>query len=231
MNTSDQPKGRLEEFFRDHKEAWDTHEPSDRIWMNIARKLDEETYLPATKPSPSETITIRLHKRTLWRAAAAVAVFVSSFSIYQWSAAPLMPLRDTPIEIVAQNEEEAANIQTSSANKTTTKLPKHVRQELKEAETYYASLVSQKQAEIKAHLVQTDEMDTDLALALDELDQMYKELKKELPQTLEQDRIVGMMIENLQKRVELLNRQLQVLQKIEQMKTSQTNGTNEKVAI
>ncbi len=97
-------------------------------------------------------------------------------------------------------------------------------EELIQVEKYYSEMIQQKMSEIKlaSDKVQLDNME--LAKELETLDQMYLKLKDDLAVNENNERLINAMIRNLQLRVEILNRQLKILEQL-------TNYENEGVAI
>jgi hypothetical protein len=55
------------------------------------------------------------------------------------------------------------------------------------------------------------------------LDSSYTQLKKQLYTTPNTDKVMGAMIQNLQLRIEVLNRQLEVLQRVEKLQKQQNS--------
>ena len=91
-----------------------------------------------------------------------------------------------------------------------------VNQQLLEAESFYTSLISQKKDEVlklSKELSLGDEFENEI----NNLDSMYNVLKDNLKNGNEEN-VVDAMILNLQLRIELLNRQLSIIQSIENSK-------------
>lgn len=86
--------------------------------------------------------------------------------------------------------------------------------ELREVEGYYTQLISQKRAEIKNVIAQKGLADVDLLEDMEQLDQMYIKLKKDLKRNQNDERVINAMIQNLQLRVEILTKQLRILERI-----------------
>lgn len=92
-------------------------------------------------------------------------------------------------------------------------------EEFIQAEDYYVSLIAQKRQAIKEQL--TPEQHEQFLVEIDQLDSMYVELKKTYQTNASNDRVMDAMINNLQLRLDILNRQLDILQNIK-------NQNNEK---
>ncbi len=93
----------------------------------------------------------------------------------------------------------------------------------KDVEDYYFSLIENKQQQIMLFVSQHPELDDRLINDIDRLDSSYAELKKKLVKGPD-ERIIDAMVVNLQTRIELLNHQLSVLERIKNFK-DQTNET------
>lgn len=86
--------------------------------------------------------------------------------------------------------------------------------ELKEVETYYAQLIGKKRAEIELVIERKGLGDVELLKDMEQLDAMYLKLKKDLKRNQNDERLINAMIQNLQLRVEILNKQLKILERI-----------------
>lgn len=85
-------------------------------------------------------------------------------------------------------------------------------EEFTQAEDYYVKLISQKRQAIKEEL--TPKQQEQFLAEIDQLDSMYLELKKTYQTNASNDRVMDAMISNLQLRLDILNRQLDILQNI-----------------
>ncbi|WP_422359891.1 hypothetical protein [Reichenbachiella sp.] len=86
--------------------------------------------------------------------------------------------------------------------------------ELREVEGYYTQLISQKRSEIKSVIDKKGLTDVELLKDMEQLDSMYAKLKKDLKRNQNDERLINAMIQNLQLRVEILNKQLRILERI-----------------
>ena len=85
-------------------------------------------------------------------------------------------------------------------------------QEFVQAEDYYVTMINQRKDLIKQQLTADQE-----ALFLDEINQldgMYLELKETYQANASNERVVDAMINNLQLRLDILNRQVEILENI-----------------
>ncbi len=93
-----------------------------------------------------------------------------------------------------------------------------------DVETFYINEIETKQSLIIQFVADNPELDKDLLGEIDQLDSTYQVLKSaaEIGQS---ERILDAMVLNLQMRIDILNQQLEVLEKIKNIKE------NEKVSI
>ncbi len=91
-------------------------------------------------------------------------------------------------------------------------------QEFKAADSYYTSLINQKKAEIEAFQLAHVNLEDEFLADVNKLDSMYLELKSELENFQYNEKLMDAVIRNLQLRVEILNQQINLLQKIQTMK-------------
>ncbi len=135
-----------------------------------------------------EVKEIKISKsHTLWRAAAVILLLLTSWLVF---------------EKVKQGDGVDKNIEISKLNP-----------QLEEAETFYLSLIDQKRNEILS-LGDKYNLGADFSGEINTLDSMYMVLKKDMINGSEEN-LVDAMIVNLQLRIEVLNRQLSIIQSIE----------------
>ena len=97
-------------------------------------------------------------------------------------------------------------------------------EEFREAEDYYVQLINLRKEEIQAQL--SPEQNAELLTEIDQLDNLYIELKKTYQTNAANDRVIDAMINNLQLRLDILNKQLEILEKIKGEK-NESESTNE----
>ena len=88
-----------------------------------------------------------------------------------------------------------------------------------EVETYYLSVIQQKQKERSAYDLKKLGVAKDFSGELSKLDSSYVLLKKELSTNPNKQPVIDAMVQNLQIRISILNQQLEVLNRIKQVKT------------
>lgn len=90
--------------------------------------------------------------------------------------------------------------------------------EIEEAEVYYASLISLKSSEIKEIAKEFPEVSADFNAELDTLDNLYGQLRMDFRKNSQEGLVADEMIRNLQLRVEVLNKQLDLLNQLKNYK-------------
>ena len=85
-------------------------------------------------------------------------------------------------------------------------------QEFVDAEDYYVTMINQRKELIREHL--SPEEEKAFLTEINDLDAMYLELKETYQSNASSERVMDAMINNLQLRLAILNRQLEILEKI-----------------
>jgi len=86
--------------------------------------------------------------------------------------------------------------------------------ELAETEQFYIQQIQLKQQEIRQYNFTDAEFEADLQ----QLEELYSQLKTDLVQSGNSEQVLSAMIQNLQLRSEILNRQIEILEQIQQFK-------------
>lgn len=191
-------KDKLKNFVQEHREAFDTFEPRAELWQEICQEL------PAARKE-AKVIKISFGQRASFSAdalfmrvaAAIVLLFACGLTLF----------------LMKQNTPKAANtIAATSQNRL-----QNISPEIVEVEAYYTSQIQEKKSELSAYDLKLLGLNSDAGIdqELARLDSSYTQLKQELYTTPNTDLVVEAMIQNLQIRIEVLNRQLEVLQKME----------------
>ena len=84
--------------------------------------------------------------------------------------------------------------------------------ELAETEQFYIQQIQLKQQEIRQYNFTDTEFETDLQ----QLEELYDQLKTDLVQSGNNEQVLSAMIQNLQLRSEILNRQIEILEQLQQ---------------
>ncbi|WP_242923522.1 hypothetical protein [Pontibacter liquoris] len=191
-------KDKLKEFVQEHRDEFDRFEPRAELWQEICPEL------PAAGKE-AKVINIKFGER---------ASFSADFLFMRIAAAILLLFAcGLTLFLTKHNTPQATQtIAFTSQNKLQKIAP-----EIVEVEAYYASQIQEKKSELSEYDLKVLGMSSDAGIdkELARLDSSYTQLKKELYTTPNTDRVVEAMIQNLQIRIEVLNRQLEVLQKIE----------------
>ena len=86
--------------------------------------------------------------------------------------------------------------------------------EFEQVEQYYIQLISEKKAQVAGH---TDSnLSREFLLEVERLDQMYAQLKQTYKSQNSSDRVSDLMIKNLQLRIEILNKQVKILNELKE---------------
>jgi hypothetical protein len=196
----------LEKYLKNHQNNlqnsfdWNNEEA---LWAKIEAKLDEKESESNPKQSimlgnsPKNPKGITITYKNLWRAAAVIAFFVLGYAALRYD--------------FRGKGEEQASVEIKKINP-----------ELAEVEVYYTSLIDQKRKELKEiNPAAYDEFEKDFA----KLDSAYQQLRKDFKKSPNQEQVSNAMIQNLRLRIEILERQIEILEKINQPQNIQSNET------
>lgn len=229
-----QPEMALEDFIRQNQEEFSELEAPNNLWANIEEKLVEkeeeqgsqmesfitlhqselelfdapeglwdkiEQELPK-EAKQEKVFTIRYTQKTLLRVAAVILLMITT----GLGILINFPNDATPVAL----ETEIPDMESISP-------------ELAEAEAFYTTQINAKKEEIQVYLTDNPEVDSEFQQGIEQLDSMYVSLKEELYQGNDSEKIMDAMIQNLQTRIEILNRQLEILKRIKELKNEKTN--------
>ncbi len=198
-------KDRLEEFVSENREAFDVFEPRPELWQEICQEL------PKTKKETTKVIKFN---------------FGDSFSfsgdlVFMRVAAAVVLLLGCALTFILtkQNVPNTANTLAAA-----TEVPlNRIAPEMVEVEAYYTSQIEAKKNQLSEYDLKVLGLDKDQEIdqELERLNNSYLQLKKELYTTPNTDKVMDAMIQNLQLRIRVLNRQLEILQKVEQLQQQQ----------
>jgi hypothetical protein len=208
-------KDKLERFVRDNRELFDTEELSDELWQKISTKLPvvepknlktaaivhpEEWALENESPRHTKTNPVAFGqsqnlywKGFNWRIAASILLVVGLGSVYY---------ANRQYQVVEQPEIALADLQV--AKQLTT----------------YSRLIEDKRIELQQITTSDPALYQNFAKELDQLEASYQNLRSDLPQNPNQEVVIKAMIENLQWQINLLNQQLDIIQRIKQSKNN-----------
>ncbi|MFT3824625.1 MAG: hypothetical protein QM731_11920 [Chitinophagaceae bacterium] len=195
---------RLEQFIRNNRESFDDAEPGDQLWKKLEKQLQP----------PAEKGRVIAMKYLRWSVAAAVVV-LAGIGIFHLAS----PSKTVQPATTAQ--------QVNSEDSNTRKLIKEINPEQAEEVYHFTRLIELKQQELQQMGKDHPELYKQFVSDIFKLDSSYNSLKKELPDNPNREQLLEAMIMNLRLQTELLNRQLQVIQKVKQVKTN-GNESNSK---
>lgn len=188
---------KLKKFVSEHREEFDVFEPRPELWQHICHELTE-------KPKEAKVISIKFGDN---------ASFSANMLFMRIAAAIVLLLGcGLTLFMMKRNVAESGALATVSQPAVNSIAP-----ELAEVEAYYVSQIKEKKSELSEYdlkvlgLDEGQEIDAELA----RLDSSYIDLKKQLYTNPNTDEIMSAMIQNLQIRIRVLNRQLEVLQRLE----------------
>ncbi|NEM96824.1 hypothetical protein [Pontibacter burrus] len=206
-------KDRLKDFISEHREEFDVYEPRPELWQEICQQI------PAKRKEETKVIKFS---------------FGDSFSFsgdmaFMRVAAAVILLIGCGLTLWFTKH----NIPEGNYTLATTSKPaiQKIAPELTDIEAYYTSQLKHKKEELSAYDLKVLGLDEKRGIdrELARLDSSYIQLKKQLLTAPNTDKVMNAMIQNLQIRIEVLNRQLEVLQKIEtlQKQTTEEQLNNE----
>jgi hypothetical protein len=126
-----------------------------------------------------------------------------------WKVAAIIFIGATIALTIDKFQSNATNIQYAGYN-----------QELIDVELHYTNQISLKRVELESQLSEADKVAfmTDLK----DLDDMYAGLKMDLGDNQNNTKLISAMIQNLQIRLEILNKQLNILEQIKRTEQNET---------
>lgn len=179
----------LGKFIQNNRELFDNCEVSTGLWDKIDQALGKEII----HKNESDEIIIKFKKSSIsklkiWAMAATLILVVGYFSAFYLNNKS------------SSTEQIIANVAPQYGDKM----------------VQYTSLIESKRVEIKQIEMHDPEMYKEFASEIEKLNQDYKSLQIELSQTPNQEDLVRAMVQNLQVQLDILNRQLMIIEKIKQ---------------
>jgi hypothetical protein len=182
---------KLKQFVQGHREEFDSFEPRPDLWQDLSRQLDEQK---------KSSRVIPFFQRPVWRYAASIVLLIGiGYGLVQYGKSLVVtpPTASTEIPL------------------------KEFAPEMVEVESYYMSVIHEKQRERNAYDLQKLGLAKDFTGELGKLDSAYVQLKKQLTTNPNKQMVIDAMVRNLQIRIGILNQQLEVLNQIQEVKTTQ----------
>ena len=179
----------LEKFIQNNRETFNDCEAPAGLWDKIDKLLGEENI----QKSESDEIVIKFKKSSIsklkiWAMAASVLLVIGYLSVFY-----LNNKSDTTEQIIAEVAPQYGNKMIQ-----------------------YTSMIESKRVEIKQIETHDPEMYKEFASEIEKLNQDYKSLQTELSRTPNQEDLVKAMVQNLQVQLDILNRQLIIIEKVKQ---------------
>jgi hypothetical protein len=218
-------KDKLQRFVRDNREAFDVHEPSDDLWNRLSEKLPKTNEIvskntdevkAADKVSKEEKTPQIVHedyqnggsynpffsktwKNLNWRIAASIAL-VLGLGWFGYRINQNYGITEAP-EVALTDPGFAKQV------------------------SQYTQLIDTKRAELRQMTESDPALYKEFAVELDQLERSYQNLKSDLPKNPNQEVVIQAMIQNLQWQIDLLNQQLDIIQRIK----NKNNHANDKI--
>jgi hypothetical protein len=190
---------KLKKFVSENREDFDVFEPRPELWQHICHDLTE-------KPKEAKIISIKFGDSAIF----------SANMLFMRIAAAIVLLLGCGLTLFMMKRNVA---ETGTLAVATQPAVNNIAPELAEVEAYYVSQIKEKKSKLSEYdlkvlgLDEGQEIDAELA----RLDSSYIQLKKQLYTNPNTDEIMNALIQNLQIRIRVLNRQLEILQSLEQM--------------
>ena len=228
-------KNNLEDFINEHKEAFDTHEPSEALWSRIENKMG----------NPRQAKLVSMPVRKLMSAAAAIVIVAAAAFFYNKTkdSNVIMPgittakvspgINDSSLQQEKIGETAGENaLVTTPATDTSKTILTPIKTEAPEFASnsqtlesisseelvHYTRLVELKQAQIS--ILKKDEplLYKQFATDFSKIDKEYKDLKNQQLSHPSNEQLLEAMIQNLHVQSALLNRQLEIIKTINNSK-------------
>ena len=180
---------KLEQIIQNNREAFDNCEAPAGLWDKIDKSLRKEII----QNSEADEVVFKFKKSSIsrfksWAIAASILLVMSYLSVFY-----LNNKSDTIEQIIADVAPQYGNKMVQ-----------------------YTSLIESKREEIKQIETHDPVMYKEFATEIEKLNQDYQNLQTELSQTPNQEDLVKAMIQNLQVQLDILNRQLKIIEKVKE---------------
>jgi hypothetical protein len=192
MKNSSDKKDRLERFVRDNRDGFDTLLPQDSLWSQIESRLHNE--IPFVPENSKKKVRRLSNPYFDWRIAAGVFLALGIGFIFYLNQEYGLA-RDPRVAL---------------------KVPAYAREF-----NQYNVAIDQKREEIIRLAKNNPELYKDFSADLESLEKSYQSLRSNLPDAPNQEALLQAMVQNLQWQVDLLNQQLEILQRINKVKNEQ----------
>ncbi len=235
----------LENFMEQNKDAFNDYKPSAKLWDKLEADLKANNILLHKKAAVRK---LNMYK---WLAAASIILLVGG-AIFFFTTENIKTVQPSFVkQIVEPNTIEPAIIDTAKKYISTpiikeekfiakqplqNDLQKQDQEKIivkdiemmafNESKAHFAKLIAYKGNEIKKLAKNEPAVYKDFVKDINELNTSYKQLNKQLPITNNKSALINAMIYNLQIQIDLLNKQLIILNKIEKIKKIENYENN-----
>lgn len=144
-----------------------------------------------------------------WRAAASFLILLAASVYFVWN--------------LSGNKENDKFSEENFANQANSALFNELAPELSQAEFYYKQIIAQKFESMQAYPA-NPELKKNFAQDIAELDSAYLTMRTDLLESNGNEQVIAQMVENLQTRIELLSRQLKILETIKRKQEHVNKG-------
>ncbi len=237
----------IENFIHNNKDAFNDYEPSTNVWQNIQQQVTEAKLADTQKTTAKK---INFYK---WLAAASIALLVIVSVLFLSKNKKMVVANDvvktqkTPILkakknntdtlekeksiLLKQDEKYIAKVAIKTSitpKKQPIKIDTIIDEMMafKKTQEHFATLISYKEKEIKKLSDADTAVYRSFTSDMKNLNKSYLQLSKQLNNSNNKKALVNAMIYNLQIQIELLNKQLIILNSIESSQKKEKYETN-----
>jgi hypothetical protein len=196
----------LEDFVKTNKEAFSDKNPPISLWDNINTQLGPTQFSVQNNNADKKQKLVPISY--MWRMAAAFLVLITATVWIQYK------IFNAPEESNKFSDELAQNKDATLEG---------IDPELLDAERYYESMIDMRKNELANYDLVSLGLQDEFKYDINLLDSAYSEIKEEILQGNTNDMLVNAMIDNLQQRMEILNRQLEILKNLHNKETQNEN--------
>jgi hypothetical protein len=196
----------LEDFVRDNRDHFDSEEPSPQVWKKLDRQL-------SPKKNNGKVIAMRFIRLS----AAAAIIILAGFGVYS-------------LIINKKENDTVKKEKTSTPGGTANEdILSKINPAYAKEVYHFTQLIELKQGELKQLEKDNPELYKQFLTDIEKLDSSYNALKKELPDNPNREQLLEAMIQNLRLQTEVLNQQLEIIQKIKHSKSNSDESKSKNI--
>jgi hypothetical protein len=196
-NNENNKNNNLERFIRDNRESFDHLEPSDDVWNKIGTAIGQ----------PQKTTRVISMSRAGWAVAATLFLAFAGILGYQ------IFNRSAEIPFVSLADKKPVTEQTGDT------LVNQIDPQYGKLVTQFTNVIEAKQVELRKLEKDDPELYKKFSGDIQKLDSAYHSLRNTLNANPNTEQLLQAMISNLQMQIDLLNQQLNIIQKVRQPKS------------